>query len=68
MALYKEDLDMMKCDCGMPACEGRVFFHSGCHLKEPTWCEYYDGVLKITCAVCGKEIISIAVAERPIGG
>ena len=64
MIAYKEDLDMLKCLCGMPACESRVIFHSDCHLNAPTWCEYFNGVLKVFCSVCSKTIVEIKVAKK----
>lgn len=62
--MYRDELDSMLCDCGKPACEDPVWFHSNCHIEAPTWCTYYDGELTIKCSECGSEIASIAVADQ----
>ena len=64
MPLYKEDLDQVQCSCGRIACEDPVFLHSGCHIKSPTWCSYFDGVLTVRCAECKKIVAEIAVAKK----
>lgn len=64
MILYKEELDKAKCTCGQPGCDHSIFIHSQCHIEAPTWCEYSNGFLKITCSKCGKVTGLIAVATR----
>ena len=64
MIVYKEDLDLLKCDCGVPACEEEVVLHSKCHTDKPTWAYYYNGNVRIVCSECDEEIITIPVASR----
>ena len=65
--MYKEDLDMLRCPCGSPACEGPVFFHCRQHKEAPTWTSYYDGEIRVTCSECEGLIASIAVARNGRG-
>ncbi len=64
MPLYKQDLDNMFSDCGVPLREDPGYLHSDCHIEEPTWCIYFNGILTVRCAKCNKVIAEIAVAER----
>lgn len=55
--LYKEDLD--KVTCATPGCDhsshdSGMFFHGKCHPQSPAWVEYRDGLIHVTCAICGK--------------
>lgn len=66
MALTRAQLDHMT--CGNPDCtdshEGDpLFLHSECHPGVPTWAEYENGELKVTCAACGKQVAVIAVRD-----
>lgn len=65
--LFQEDLEGMKCSC--PDCnqsgEGvPLVLHSKCHPTEGTWVQYFQGELKIVCAVCETIVTSIAVASN----
>jgi hypothetical protein len=64
MALYKEDLTDLKCACGMPGCEGSMYFHPECHPEFPTWVKYFEGVLTLECGVCHKQVAQFAVASK----
>lgn len=67
---YREDLDNLRCQCGVsgcggvPGCESPIVLRSHCHLDVPTWVFYFDGVIKIICAECEEEVASIAVARN----
>lgn len=65
--MYKEDLDLVRCECGRPGCEETMIIHGKCHFGEPTWCVYFDGELIVRCSVCAKEIVRIKVAKRDGG-
>jgi len=42
----------------------RLWLHSACHPKEPTWCYVTgDATLLIECARCGKTVIELKLAE-----
>ncbi len=64
--LYREDLDKMT--CGDPGCDHTahdgLYLHGACHIDSPTWAEYREGQLIITCATCKKLIGIIAVASK----
>lgn len=65
MALYREQLDRMTCQtpgCNHSSHDG-MFFHGRCHVQSPTWAEYKDGNLTVTCAECKSVICVIAVAS-----
>jgi hypothetical protein len=53
----------------MPGCDHKkhetLFFHSRCHTQRGVEISYAkgSGVLKISCAYCHQEVVSIAVAE-----
>jgi hypothetical protein len=64
MPLFKEDLDQMQCECGRPGREDPLFIHSQCHIKWPTWLDYFDGILTLRCSKCNREILQITVAKR----
>lgn len=67
MALYREEMDKMR--CGEPGCTHEdhdgLFLHGKCHIESPSWVEYRDGVILVTCATCNKMIAVIAVAKTP---
>jgi hypothetical protein len=67
--LTRQELDRVSCDepdCDHTAHDG-LYLHGNCHPSEPTWAVYnaVSGTLTIECAVCGNDIIRIAVAEGP---
>ncbi len=64
MALFKEDLDHLKCPCGRPGCEDKMILHSKCHPREPTWVDYFNGEITVRCARCNQVIGVIAVAAK----
>jgi hypothetical protein len=66
MPYYKEDLTDLKCPCGMPGCEGSMYFHGKCHPEAPTWASYFDGVLTVECTVCHSVIAEFAIADKPV--
>ncbi len=59
----RETLDSMNCaECGRGAdCDDPLYMHSHCHPKSPTWAVYHNGLLRISCAKCGKLIIEVGV-------
>lgn len=63
----REVLDGMGCQ--MPGCDHTahdgLVLHARCHLDAATWATYHDGVLTISCAVCERVIVRLAVAEAP---
>lgn len=67
--LYKEDMDKMSCghchEGERSIAPPGLFFHGRCHVSSPTWTHYSDGILTVTCAECGEEIVIIAVASKP---
>jgi len=70
MSLYREDLDSMTPTCAIPGCpctreEGDMWLHASCHIRSPTWVAYRGGRLRIECAKCGREVMTVKVASRP---
>jgi len=55
-------------ECSNPSCTHEdhplLHFHGRCHLKGPVNVVYEKatGILKVTCAICGKFIANILVA------
>lgn len=39
--------------------------HSACHTGAPLTAAYQDGVLIISCYICDREVIRVAVADTP---
>ena len=62
--VYKEDLDNERCPCGIPGCEQPLYAQALCHPDAPLWVRYFDGILTLTCSVCGRDIDWIVVASR----
>ena len=68
LPLTRRQLDTMTCmepGCDHTAHDGGLTFRSVCHTRTPTWCEYRDGVLTVSCALCHKVITQIAVKDAP---
>jgi len=61
--LYRERMDLLRCDCGTLGCEDRLAFHAKCHETELLRAKYFDGVLALTCSVCNRHVARIAVAR-----
>jgi len=71
MSLYREDLDAITPTCSIPGCpctrqDGEMWLHSRCHTRSPTWVAYRGGRLRIECAKCGREVMRVKVASRPL--
>lgn len=67
--MFREDLDCLACSdpsCDHTACDGPVVFHGRCHPASATWCEYYDGSVKIRCAECNRFIVEVMVASQAL--
>ena len=60
---YKEDLDLMRCDCGRNACEDAIILKPSCH-DEGLQVDYFDGVLTLRCFICDGEVARVAVAKK----
>lgn len=72
MSLYREDMDKMS--CGNPECKHKdgahnekLFLYGRCHLRDPTWSYYQNGVVTVVCATCDQVIASFHVAMKPTG-
>jgi hypothetical protein len=51
--------------CSDPDCtedHGRLYLHSNCHPDSATWAVYEDGLLRVECAECEREIVTVRVA------
>lgn len=59
----RRHLDPLGCDCGGPHAEPGIHFSGKCHRDAPVKAVYFatDGLLKLTCSVCGGRIVEIAV-------
>ena len=69
MPLYKEDLDKaMSCGCGHPDCANEAqYLHARCHPESKgVEVSYEKGLLYVSCSICKKPIIDVAVAHRPV--
>lgn len=60
---YKEDLDLMQCDCGRHALEDAIIIKPACH-DEGVQVEYFDGLLTLRCFVCDRFVVQVAVAKK----
>lgn len=53
--------------CGTPGCrctmEEGFYFHQKCHTGAGMQAKYKDGVLSLSCVVCGRPVVDIAVQE-----
>lgn len=68
MTLTRRQLDQAQCevpDCKHDSHDSKLFLHSRCHPKAPTWAVYEAGVITVLCAECDELIIEIAVADAP---
>lgn len=62
--LTREYLDEATCsDCGREH-PHELYLHSRCHPEMSTWVSYAEGVLTVTCALCGETVATIAVARE----
>ena len=64
---YKEDLDLIRCDCGRHACEDAIILRPACH-DGGLQVDYFNGVLTLRCFVCLREVAQVAVAKAPPAG
>lgn len=59
----RADLDALRCDvAGCDCDEPGVVIASRCHEDAPMWATYNRGELRLTCAECGADVVTIAVA------
>jgi len=67
--LNRRDLDAGT--CAVPGCDhtahGGLFLHGVCHPGKPVYVQYRAtgamGILTITCAMCGRPVVDIEVAD-----
>ena len=69
---YKRQLDAVVargCACGDPTHHGEspAFFHPSCHMHMPVLeVSYTDGVMRLSCPLCDKTVLYVAIASEPL--
>jgi hypothetical protein len=59
----RADLDELR--CSEPDCDGDapgVMLESACHPEFAMWPHYRHGELTLSCARCGRHVVTIAIA------
>lgn len=67
--LSRAELDHVHCDvkgCNSVHDDGHaaLFLHPRCHRDSPTWACYTQGLVLVSCVVCGRPVGAIAVRDR----
>lgn len=58
-------LDRAQCSapfCSQTAHDQPLFLTGGCHPGKPVKAAYYGGVVRVTCALCGRLVCTVEVA------
>jgi len=66
MAVTRRQLDEATCSapgCDHTAHDDGLWLHAACHPDQPVQAFYLDGVIEMQCAICGRMVVRVEVAD-----
>lgn len=64
LAVHRDFLDSLPCQCCGRKAHGPMFFHSRCHPEEAvSLIQYKDGITTVSCAGCERLVVEIQTEE-----